>query len=111
MYNSLLRRFDTDEATLHPQSAAALTEVAALLSSRPELQVIVVGHTGMQGSFAHNRQLSERRAEAVVHELVTTYGIDRARMEGHRVGPLAPQATNRSDDGRQKSRRVVLVAR
>ena len=103
--------FDTDEATLQPQSAAALTEVAALLSARPELSVYVVGHTDMQGDFAHNAALSERRAQAVVHELVTRYGVDRARMEGHGVGPLAPQATNRSDDGRARNRRVVLVAR
>jgi outer membrane protein OmpA-like peptidoglycan-associated protein len=70
-----------------------------------------VGHTDSQGSFAHNQTLSENRARAVVAELATNYGISRERMEGHGVGPLAPQASNRDDGGRAKNRRVVLVAR
>jgi outer membrane protein OmpA-like peptidoglycan-associated protein len=103
--------FETDKAALQAQSAAALTEVATLLKARPEMKVYVVGHTDMQGSFAHNKTLSENRARAVVDELATKYGISRDRMEGHGVGPLAPQATNTSDSGRAENRRVVLVAR
>ncbi len=103
--------FDTDKATLKPQSSAALAEMAKLLESRRELNVYVVGHTDMQGSLAHNQALSESRARAVVDELAENHGIDRARMSGHGVGPLAPEATNNSDAGRAKNRRVVLVAR
>ena len=103
--------FDTDKATLQSQSAAALQEVARLLTSRPDLQVYVVGHTDMQGSLAHNQTLSEHRAVAVVDELAKNYAIDRTRMSGHGVGPLAPQASNSNDSGRAKNRRVVLVAR
>lgn len=103
--------FDTDMASLQPQSAAALEEMANLLKDRPDLSVYVVGHTDMQGSFAHNKTLSQGRAEAVVGELATRYGISRTRMEGHGVGPLAPQASNNDDTGRAKNRRVVLVAR
>ncbi len=103
--------FDTNKATLKPDSAPALTEVAKLLNERADLAVWVVGHTDSQGSLAHNQALSENRARAVVDELAANYGISRERMEGHGVGPLAPQATNKSDGGRAKNRRVVLVAR
>lgn len=103
--------FDTDQATLQPQSSAALGEMANLLKGRPDLSVFVVGHTDMQGSFAHNQALSQNRAEAVVGELVSKYGISQARLEGHGVGPLAPQASNSDDMSRAKNRRVVLVAR
>lgn len=103
--------FDTDKATLQPQSSAALAEIASLLKARSDLGVYVVGHTDMQGSLAHNQTLSENRAKAVVDELANNYGIDRARMSGHGVGPLAPQASNSSDAGRAQNRRVVLVAR
>ncbi|HNP62583.1 MAG TPA: OmpA family protein [Woeseiaceae bacterium] len=103
--------FDTDKATLKSTSASALTEIAKLLSDRPDLKVWVVGHTDSQGTFAHNKMLSENRAQAVVNELATNYGVSRGRMEGHGVGPLAPQASNRDDGGRAKNRRVVLVAR
>lgn len=103
--------FDTDKASLKPQSEAALQQVAELLRSRSELQVYVVGHTDMQGSLAHNQSLSENRAKAVVDALANSYQIGRERMSGHGVGPLAPQATNSNDAGRAKNRRVVLVAR
>ena len=103
--------FDTDEATLKPESTPALEQVAALLSGRQDLDVYVVGHTDMQGSLEHNRNLSTRRAAAVVNELAQSYGIERSRMDGYGVGPLAPQASNNNDRGRAKNRRVVLVAR
>ncbi len=103
--------FDTDKATLKPASDAALSEVAKLLGEKPELKVYVVGHTDMQGSLAHNMTLSEKRAKAVVAVLSTDYGVDKARMEGHGVGPLAPKATNTQESGRAQNRRVVLVAR
>ena len=103
--------FDTDEATLKAESQPALTEVAKLLADRADLNVYVVGHTDMQGSFEHNRGLSQRRATAVVQELANNHGVARERMEPFGVGPLAPQASNASDAGRARNRRVVLVAR
>ncbi len=103
--------FDTDKTTLKPESAAALQEVSTLLTSRPELSLYVVGHTDMQGSLTHNMKLSDGRAEAVVQALIKSYGVAANRLESHGVGPLAPQASNQSDAGRAKNRRVVLVAR
>ncbi len=103
--------FDTDKADVKPESAAALEQLALLLEERPALAVYVVGHTDMQGDLGYNLALSERRARAVVEELATAHGIDRARMAGHGVGPLAPQASNAGEAGRAKNRRVVLVAR
>lgn len=102
--------FDTDKASLRPNSNQALEQVSKLLTDRPELKVYVVGHTDMQGSFAHNLDLSKRRAKAVVNSLVSDYGVPLEQMEGHGVGPLAPQAANDSEKGRAKNRRVVLVA-
>ena len=90
---------------------AALDEVARLLKERSDLRVFVVGHTDMQGSLDHNMNLSRERARAVVVVLANDYGIAESRLEGHGVGPLAPQASNASDGGRALNRRVVLVAR
>jgi outer membrane protein OmpA-like peptidoglycan-associated protein len=103
--------FDTDKATLQTQSSVALEEMAKLLASRPDLNVYIVGHTDSQGSFAHNQALSLDRAAAVVDALAADHGINRARMEGHGVGPLAPQGNNNNDSGRAKNRRVVMVVR
>jgi outer membrane protein OmpA-like peptidoglycan-associated protein len=54
-------------------------------------------------------QLSQARADAVAADLVTSYGINAARLKGHGAGPLAPIASNVTDEGRAKNRRVELI--
>jgi len=103
--------FDTDKAVLKSESKPALDEVAKLLTARESLNLYVVGHTDMQGGLGHNMKLSEDRAVAVVKALTDDYRIGGNRLEGHGVGPLAPQSANSGDSGRAKNRRVVLVVR
>jgi outer membrane protein OmpA-like peptidoglycan-associated protein len=103
--------FETDTATVRPESAAALAEIAALLRDHPQLAAFVVGHTDMTGAFEHNLDLSERRAGAVVDALVEEHGISRDRLTARGVGPLAPIGSNRTETGRALNRRVELVAR
>lgn len=103
--------FDTDKAEVKPESKPALDEMAKLLNTRPALKLYVVGHTDMTGALTHNLTLSQARAKSVVKALVDGYGIDGARLDGHGVGPLAPAASNGSEPGRAKNRRVELVAR
>ncbi len=55
--------------------------------------------------------LSQARAEAVVQALTAKHGVAAARLKGYGVGPLAPVASNGSEEGRAKNRRVELVAR
>ncbi|MCH8028918.1 MAG: OmpA family protein [Candidatus Dadabacteria bacterium] len=52
---------------------------------------------------------SKRRAQAVANALINDYGIQRKRIEHWGVGYLAPVASNRTEEGRAKNRRVVLV--
>lgn len=101
--------FDTDKADLKPESKPTLQEIAKLLRENPALKLYVVGHTDSTGSFDHNMDLSRRRAEATVKALVSEYGIDPKRLRPYGVGPLAPLASNDTDDGRAKNRRVELV--
>ncbi|MGV8040187.1 MAG: OmpA family protein [Thermoanaerobaculaceae bacterium] len=103
--------FDTDKATLKPESAPVIREIAALLAGSPDLKLLVVGHTDMTGDLAHNRALSEQRAAAVVAALVGTHGVAASRLAAFGVGPLAPVAPNDSEEGRAKNRRVELVRR
>jgi len=83
--------FDTDKATIKPESKAALDEIAKLLHNRADLKLFAVGHTDMTGSFVHNRSLSEARARAVVEALVKDSGIAAERLEGHGVGRMGSQ--------------------
>jgi outer membrane protein OmpA-like peptidoglycan-associated protein len=101
--------FDSGKSELKPESDAAVTEIAKLLQSDLHLKVYVVGHTDNVASLSLNLKLSQARAEAVVQSLVSKHGIAANRLIGQGVGPLAPKASNSSEDGRAKNRRVELV--
>lgn len=101
--------FDTNKADLKPASAAALTEISKLLKASPALSIYVVGHTDGVGGLESNLDLSRRRAESVVKELVERYGVAAKRLSPQGVGPLVPLSSNGDEPGRAKNRRVDLV--
>ncbi len=103
--------FEFDSATLTAESDTALKAVTTHLSAFPDQSFYVVGHTDAVGGFDYNRDLSEARAAAVVTALVDRFGIARARLTPHGVGPLVPVFSNASDAGRDRNRRVELVER
>jgi outer membrane protein OmpA-like peptidoglycan-associated protein len=103
--------FDSDKAEVKPGSAKSLQEIAKLLKQNPNLNVLVVGHTDSMGEIAHNMALSEARAKAVVAALTTQYGIAASRLSPYGCGRLAPVASNDSEEGKAKNRRVELVKR
>ena len=101
--------FDFNKSELKPESEAALAEVAKLLSADKALRVWVVGHTDNIGSAESNVTLSNARAQAVVKALVQK-NIVVTRLAAKGVGPFSPVASNSTEDGRAKNRRVELVA-
>jgi outer membrane protein OmpA-like peptidoglycan-associated protein len=104
-------QFDFNKAEIKRESAATLGEIAKLLKANPVLKLYVVGHTDAVGAVAYNKDLSEKRAVAVVQWLVRQQGIAADRLTPAGVGPLAPVATNATEEGRAKNRRVELVVR
>ncbi len=101
--------FASGSASLAEGDYASLAAVAAWLKANPDGTVALVGHTDASGSLAGNIALSQRRAEAVAEALVKTHGADPARVIAKGVGFLAPRATNQTEEGRQKNRRVEVV--
>jgi outer membrane protein OmpA-like peptidoglycan-associated protein len=101
--------FDTDSANIKPESAVAVGEIAKLLKTDAGLKIFVVGHTDNTGSVDHNLKLSQDRAQAVLQALARDHGIAPARLKSHGCGPFAPVASNDTEDGRAKNRRVELV--
>jgi OOP family OmpA-OmpF porin len=101
--------FDSGSAALAAGDYPSLAAVAAWLEANPDGTIALVGHTDASGTLAANIALSERRAEAVAEVLVDRYGADRARIAAEGVGFLAPRATNQTEAGRQKNRRVEVV--
>ena len=101
--------FDTAKSDIKPESGPAIDEIAKLLTNSPALKVGIVGHTDMVGDATANLKLSQARAQSVITDLVSRHGIAAARLVAFGAGPWAPVASNKTDDGRARNRRVELV--
>ncbi|MGN6416584.1 MAG: OmpA family protein [Pseudobacter sp.] len=100
--------FDTDKSVIKAESAPTLTNIAGFLKANP-VNVYIVGHTDNTGSFDRNLALSKERAASVVNELTTKFGVNKAQVTAQGVASLAPVASNKSEDGKTKNRRVEIV--
>ena len=90
-------------------SFLVLDAVAAALVHHPELfQIEVAGHTDTQGDAAHNRDLSKRRAAAVV-EYLHNHGVESKRLTAAGYGPDKAIASSKTAAGRAKNRRVEFT--
>lgn len=105
---ALYINFDTDKATLRPDAAPVIDEIAKLLQADASLKLSIDGHTDSTGSAERNRALSKQRAEAVRSALLAK-GVAADRLGAQGFGPDKPLADNGSDEGRARNRRVELV--
>jgi OOP family OmpA-OmpF porin len=99
--------FRTDSVMLLDGADATLAAAAATLIQNPGLVVVVAGHSDSQGDANYNRDLSQRRADAVREYLVTA-GVDENRISAKGYGEDEPIADNSTADGRRENRRVEL---
>ncbi|MGI9264088.1 MAG: OmpA family protein [Gammaproteobacteria bacterium] len=103
-------QFEYDSASITENSSETIAELAKVLSGNSGLNVFVVGHTDNQGSLEYNEDLSLRRAQSVVQSLVSQHGVSENQLHAVGVGQVSPTATNTTDEGRSKNRRVEIVA-
>jgi len=103
--------FDFDKSDIKPESKPQLDQIAKLLSEHPDLKLAITGHTDNQGNADYNQKLSERRAQAIVDTLGTTYNVALNRLSAQGMGSSSPIASNDLEEGRAKNRRVELVKR
>jgi outer membrane protein OmpA-like peptidoglycan-associated protein len=101
--------FEVNSAELKPQSVEVLSKVAHALRNAGTYRISVEGHTDSVGNAEYNRELSEQRAEAVRSFLVDL-GMDEALIVDVRgAGESEPVASNETDEGRQRNRRVEIL--
>lgn len=100
--------FDTGSYQLKPETRAALSKIAGILSWTPGLNLEVEGHTDSTGSDAINERLSEQRASSVLNYLVQE-GFPSSNISGRGFASTRPVADNNTREGRQRNRRVELV--
>ena len=98
--------FNSDEIT--GVAFQEMLELLKFLREYPSSKAVIEGHTDSVGDAAYNQGLSERRAQAVVTAL-TNSGIDSGRLSAVGHGESKPIASNATQEGRQKNRRVNVV--
>jgi OmpA-OmpF porin, OOP family len=103
-------QFDSGRTEVKTESKATMDEIGKLLATNKSLKLLVVGHTDNVGGFAPNLELSRKRAEAVVAQLVAQYKVAPARLQALGVAYASPVASNLEESGRARNRRVELVA-
>jgi len=101
--------FETGKATLTSQSNPAFINIADYLNAHKDKKFFIVGHTDNVGNFASNMTLSENRAKAVVTELTTEYGVDPNQLKAYGIANLCTVASNKTDGGKARNRRVEIV--
>ena len=99
--------FDFGKSTIRPRSLPYLTRVANMLVKKG-FGLRLAGHTDNVGSDAANLKLSKNRAESVKSYLVSQ-GVNPGKIEATGYGESQPVATNKTDAGRQKNRRVEFT--
>ena len=101
--------FDTGRSEMKSESAEALKNIAEYLNAHSKKQYLIVGHTDNVGNFEANIKLSIKRADAVVSELIAKYSVKKDQLKPYGVGSTAPVASNSTDKGKTKNRRVEIV--
>jgi len=99
--------FDTNSTVVRPGLYSELNRVAGVLSQYPQTLVRVEGHTDSVGTNEYNQDLSVRRAMAV-KSLLVQRGIADSRIDSVGYGETMPVATNDTEAGRQRNRRVEI---
>lgn len=100
--------FDTNKADIRPESFDSLNKLAELLKKETSWKLKIQGHTDSVGSPASNLDLSKRRAASAKKYLVDKGAVD-GMISTEGLGETKPIADNKTAEGRQKNRRVVLI--
>ena len=102
-------KFDLDRDTIRPDAKDNLDEIGGFLAAHPKIAITLEGHTCDMGSERHNKSLSRQRAESVKRYLVQRFHIYPARLSTVGYGFSRPIATNATEEGRQRNRRVMAT--
>ncbi|WP_374459814.1 OmpA family protein [Chryseobacterium taeanense] len=106
--NESIVNFDFDSSALTGAAQNNLDKLAQVLINNPDTNINIYGHTDSKGSDSYNMSLSERRANSVKSYLIGK-GIASGRMFAKGEGESMPIATNDTDAGRAKNRRVEFA--
>ena len=97
--------FENNSATITQESENHMQKYADFLIQHTNYSAEIVGHTDSKGSATYNQKLSQKRAQAVVADLVAR-GVDAKQLSAKGEGEANPIASNDTKEGRQTNRRI-----
>ncbi len=100
--------FGFDQSNLTPTARQNLDELVSILKKYPDTDIEVQGHTDSKGSMKYNKDLSERRAQAVKSYLIQN-SISSSRLSALGFGETSPRYSNDNEADRAKNRRVDFL--
>lgn len=100
--------FETNSSKITSESQPNMNDLIEIMNAYPALQINVQGHTDNTGDATRNKNLSLERANTV-RSMLTSAGIAPNRVTTQGFGAEKPIATNDTEDGRQKNRRIDVV--
>ncbi len=103
--------FPVGKASIDPKYYNFLGRVNQAIGMFPKASLAVEGHTDSYGSDATNLTLSIQRADAVKNYLVTNFSYIPDQIEAIGYGESTPIATNETEEGRARNRRIEVIIR
>lgn len=101
--------FDFDKSILKPEATEELHRVALKIKEFSNVRIIIEGHTDNFGTDGYNLDLSSRRAATVKDYFVSQEGMEESGIESNGFGESRPIASNDTEEGRAKNRRVEII--
>jgi OmpA-OmpF porin, OOP family len=102
--------FDFDKSDIRPQYHDELKTVGDFMNKYPDVNMAIEGHTDSIGTDEYNQKLSQRRVDSIKNYVVNKFNIDGKRIKATGYGETRPIADNKTDEGRQRNRRVEAVS-
>ncbi len=101
--------FEFGKWDLKPEAKQELHQAVSSIRKFPHARIIIEGHTDRVGSDASNQELSVKRAGAVRNYLMKTEKLEGYKIEVQGYGESRPIASNETEEGRERNRRVELI--
>ncbi|MDJ0759255.1 MAG: OmpA family protein [Woeseiaceae bacterium] len=101
--------FASGDSKIRPESFDLLAKVEKAIDVFPRSELIIEGHTDAYGGDDFNQQLSQDRAESVKQYMINAMRIQDFRLIATGYGETRPLASNETESGRTKNRRIDIV--